>query len=64
MTWTAFFIRGILLVLVISGLLYLAELALPGGGVLVFLLSMSICITWLIVNLLRDKNLLSGLFED
>lgn len=64
MNWTSFFIRGILMVIIIGGLLYLAELSLPMGGLLVFLLSLSVGLTWLIINLLRDDDLLSSLFED
>ncbi len=64
MNWTGFFVRGILLVISIAGLLYLAELSIPMGGLLVFLLSLSIGLTWLIANLLRDDDLLSSLFED
>lgn len=64
MNWVGFFLRGISLVIVISGLLYLAELSLPMGALLVFLLSLSIGLTWLIANLLKDDDVLAGLFED
>ena len=64
MSWTGFFFRGMLLIALIGGLLYLAELSLPMGGLLVFLISLSVGLTWLIVNLLRDDDLLSSLFED
>ena len=64
MSWTGFFFRGMLLIVLIGGLLYLAELSVPMGGLLVFLISLSVGLTWLIVNLLRDDDLLSSLFED
>lgn len=64
MNRTGFLIRGILLVITISGLLYLAELSVPMGALLVFLISLSIGFTWVIVNLLMRNDPISGLFED
>ena len=64
MTWTSVFVRGVLLVVTITGLLYLAELSMPMGGLIVFLLSLSIGLTCLIANILRYDDLFSGLFDD
>lgn len=64
MNRTGFLVRGILLVITISGLLYLAELSVPMGALLVFLISLSIGFTWLIANLLRHDDPISGLFDD
>jgi hypothetical protein len=48
----------------VSFLLYWAEVSLPMGALLVLLLVISIVATWAIINLLRDDDALSGMFDD
>jgi hypothetical protein len=64
MNWGSFLIRGVLLVAVVSGLLYLAELSVPLGALLVFLLVLSVCLTWVIINMLKDEDVMTNLFDD
>lgn len=63
MKWVSFTIRGVLLVVLVCGLLFLAELAFPLAAVLIFLLLVSILLTWAIINLLRDNDILTDFFE-
>ena len=64
MSWTSLLLRGFLLLLIIGFILYLAELSMILGSLLVFLLAISIGLTWLIINVLKDETILSDLFDD
>lgn len=64
MNWLHFSVRAVLIIVAVSTLLYLAELSLPLGSLLVFLLSVSIGLTWLIINMLKDEDVLTDLFDD
>ena len=64
MSWFSFAARGILTVVLVCGLLYWADMAIPMGALLVFLLVISIAMTWAIVSLLKDDDVLADLFED
>ncbi len=64
MSWTSLLMRGLLLLMIIALILFLAELTMTLGSLLVFLLAISIGLTWLIINVLRDDNILSDLFDD
>ncbi len=63
MNWFTLIARGILLVLMVCGLLYWANVAVPMGALLVFLLVLSIVTTWAIVSLLKDDDILTSLFD-
>ncbi len=64
MSWTSLVLRGLFLLIVIAFILYLAELSMTLGSLLVFLLAISIGLTWLIINVLKDETILSDLFDD
>jgi hypothetical protein len=64
MNWLSFLIRGIMTVALVCGLLYWADIALPMGALLVFLLVLSIVTTWAIINILKDDDSLANLFDD
>lgn len=64
MSWFSVAARGILTVVLVCGLLYWADLAVPMGALLVFLLVISIAMTWAIISLLKDEDLLTNLFDD
>jgi hypothetical protein len=64
MSWLNIAFRGGFLVVAVCTLLYLAELSLPLGSLLVFLLVVSIGLTWVIINLLKDEEVLTNLFDD
>jgi len=56
--------RGLLLLMIIAFILFLAEQTITLGSLLVFLLAISIGLTWLIINVLKDDTILSDLFDD
>jgi hypothetical protein len=56
--------RALLMILLICPILYWAENSIPMGGLLVFLLTVSILLTWVALAMLKDKDLLSNMFED
>jgi hypothetical protein len=64
MNWVSFSVRGLLTILLVCALLYWAEVVLPMGALLVFLLVISIGITWAIINILKDDDVLANLFDD
>jgi hypothetical protein len=64
MNWSSFSLRGLLTVVLVCGLLYWADVAIPMGALLVFLLVVSITITWAIINILKDDDILADLFDD
>jgi hypothetical protein len=64
MNWLSFSVRGVLIVVLVCGLLYWANATIPMGALLVFLLALSITITWAIVNILKDDDILANLFDD
>jgi hypothetical protein len=64
MNWVSFSVRGVLTVMLVCGLLYWAELSFPMGALLVFLLVLSIGITWAIINMLKDDDVLASMFDD
>ncbi len=64
MSWTSISMRGLFLLLLITVILYLAELTMTLGSLLVFLLAVSVGLTWLIINVLKDDNILTDLFDD
>jgi hypothetical protein len=63
MNWVSFVIRGVLLVVMVCGLLFMAEQTFPFAAVLIFLLLVSILTTWIIINLLRNSDILADFFE-
>lgn len=58
-----FVIRFILTVVSTCSVLYLAERSYPLAGVLIFLIMLSVLLTWLIVTLLKGDDTLSGFFD-
>ena len=64
MNWFSFSARGILMVVMVCGLLYWAEVELPMGALVVFLLVLSMVVTWLIINILKEDDALANLFDD
>jgi hypothetical protein len=64
MNWLSVLIRGIMIIVLSCGLLYWANVAIPMGALLVFLLVLSITVTWAIVSVLKDDDLLADLFDD
>lgn len=64
MSWFSFVARGILTVVMVCGLLYWADVAIPMGALLIFLLVISVVVTWAIVSLLKDDDLLTDFFDD
>lgn len=64
MSWTSLLMRGLLLLMIIAFILFLAEQTITLGSLLVFLLAISIGLTWLIINVLKDDTILSDLFDD
>lgn len=64
MSWSSVFARGILSILLVCALLYWADIVIPMGGLLVFLLVICVVMTWAIVTLLKDDDLLTHFFDD
>ena len=64
MNWLSFSVRGILTIVMVCGILYWAELTFPLGSLLVFLLIVSIIITWAIISMLKDDDMLSRFLDD
>ena len=64
MSKTIFYLRGVLTIVLVSLLLWLAEQSVPMGSLIVFMLAFSIGITWIVINLLKDDSILSDLFGD
>lgn len=64
MNWTSFYLRAILTVGLVCILLYMAEQAVPMGSLVIFLLVTSIGITWMIINLLKDDDMLTHFFDE
>jgi hypothetical protein len=58
-----FVVRITLMVVAVCGLLFLAELTVPGSSLVIFLLLISLGLTWLIINLLKDDEVLTSLFD-
>jgi hypothetical protein len=63
MCWISFSFRTLLMISLISGILYWAEQTFPMGGLLVFLLATSIGITVLVINLLKNNDVITDLFD-
>lgn len=53
-----------LTVCLVCGILYWAEMSFPMAALLVFLLATSVVLTWVIINLLKDEDVLTGMFDD
>jgi hypothetical protein len=64
MNWLSFSVRGLMTVVLVCGLLYWADIALPMGALLVFLLVLSVGTTWAIISILKDDDMLANLFDD
>jgi hypothetical protein len=64
MNWFTFSIRGLLTVVLVCGILYWADASIPMGALLVFLLAVSIGVTWAIINILKDDDVLASMFDD
>jgi hypothetical protein len=64
MNWLSFSFRGVLTVCLVCGILYWAEMSFPMAALLVFLLATSVMLTWVIINLLKDEDVLTGMFDD
>ena len=64
MNWFTLAARAVLMVLLVCGLLYWADIAVPMGGLVVFLLVLCIVATWAIISLLKDDDLLASFFDD
>lgn len=64
MNWLSFTVRLCIGTVLVCAILYWAEGAFPMASLLVLLLALSVAVTWLIINLLRDNNVLTDLFDD
>lgn len=64
MNWKSLIMRAMLTVLMVAGLLYWADFAVPMGALLVFLLVLSVGTTWAIITILRDDEILASMFDD
>lgn len=56
-------VRIVFMAIAVAGVIFLAEYILPMGGLLLFLLLVSIGVTWTIISLLRDDTVISDLFD-
>jgi hypothetical protein len=59
----SFSLKTLLMISLISGILYWAEQTFPMGALLVFLLATSIGITVLVINLLKNNDVITDLFD-
>ena len=62
MRFSHFWLRSIILATLITGILFWAEISLPMGALLLFLLALSIGLTWFIITLLKGNKM--DLFDE
>lgn len=64
MKWSKYMFRMSIAAVLICAILYWAEAVMPMGSILVLLLLLSMVVTWFIINLLKDEDLLADMFDD
>jgi hypothetical protein len=64
MNWVSITARGLATIICVCLLLYCAESLFPLGSLLVFLLVLSVGITWAIISMLKDDDVLTNMFDD
>jgi hypothetical protein len=64
MNWVSFSVRGLLTIALVCAVLYWAEIVFPMSALLVFLLVLSVGVTWAIITILKDDDVLANLFDD
>lgn len=64
MNWFSVAAHSILSILLVSAILYWADIVIPMGALLVLVLLISVVMIWMIAALLKDDDLLTHFFDD